>query len=840
MKRLFTMLIVLSMAFTMAWAQNDLNLTFEDDSDLVNWSHHDEGNVYTVEAWDATAGVDGTGGLVFTDAGYTFLVKRPVVATTGTIYTVSIDIKNPQWATGNLLNLSVQGLSSIEPSIDVAGDSNDFVTYTLSGIADAGTAGYIRLHTLGSTAAPTVTIDNVVFDDDAPAPPPAVFFSEYIEGSGDNKAFEIYNGSGAEIDMADFIVLGNYNGNPWSDTLRFPAGTTLADADVFVVAHLDADSIITSVADSLVMNPYSGGTSYMTVFNGNDVRALAYISGADTTVIDIIGVYDLVDPGSGWAVAGIDNGTKDHTIIRKADVMVGNVDFTASAGTDADNSEWLVFDQNFLDGIGSHPYVVLSAVTMSVDLNFQMTLGNFDPDSDFVDVAGTLNGWGGGDVLTDADADGIYEGTFDVAPGTMEYKYRINGNWDTSESLDANRTYTVVEGANTIPTVWYSNQEPVASTNVEVLVQVDMTVQLLNGNFDPDNGDLIVIRGGHDNFGNWGGAVEMILDLEQTNIYTHLSSFDNVPVGSGYEYKLVILTGGDVDAAIWESSPNRSFTATGTEEDSDENGYGEIFTDAVYFADVTTDDIITQDVTITWTVDITSAYRALAAGDTLIDTQTGADDITAWDQINGICINGVLSQWWDWGNDLTCVGEWAMTQSDTEGYEYTFSYLFTAGQAKAQQYKYGINSLDNEAGFGENRDFEVDDTNPTYVMEADCFGSHNTDEAMPFPQDCGPVSIASLPGIPTAYTLSQNYPNPFNPTTSINFALPEANTVALTIYNALGQEVRTLKTDYLSAGNYSVTWDGLDNSGNMITSGVYIYTMTAGNHNFSKKMLMLK
>jgi hypothetical protein len=200
----------------------------------------------------------------------------------------------------------------------------------------------------------------------------------------------------------------------------------------------------------------------------------------------------------------------------------------------------------------------------------------------------------------------------------------------------------------------------------------------------------------------------------------------------------------------------------------------------------------------------------------------------------------VLSQWWDWGNDLTCVGEWAMTQSDTEGYEYTFSYLYTAGQAKAQQYKYGINSLDNEAGFGENRDFVVDDTNPTYVMEADCFGSQNTDETMPFPQDCGPVSIASLPGTPTSYALSQNYPNPFNPTTSINFTLPEASNVALTIYNALGQEVRTLKTDYLSAGNYSVTWDGLDNSGNMITSGVYIYTMTAGNHNFSKKMLMLK
>jgi len=121
-----------------------------------------------------------------------------------------------------------------------------------------------------------------------------------------------------------------------------------------------------------------------------------------------------------------------------------------------------------------------------------------------------------------------------------------------------------------------------------------------------------------------------------------------------------------------------------------------------------------------------------------------------------------------------------------------------------------------------------------------CFGELNEDPALPFPQSCEPLSIASLPGIPTSYALSQNYPNPFNPTTTINIALPEASNVVLTIYNALGQEVRTLKTDYLHAGNYSVTWDGMDNSGNTISSGLYIYTMTAGNHNFSKKMLMLK
>ncbi|NQV30223.1 MAG: lamin tail domain-containing protein [Candidatus Marinimicrobia bacterium] len=657
-----------------------------------------------------------------------------------------------------------------------------------------------------------------------------LFFSEYIEGAvGSNKAVEIYNGTGADVDLSAYSVQGTNNGTTWGDNGERDVALSgiLLAGDVYVIAADEADAAILAVADLALA--YESPVHH----NGDDGIALL----KNGSIIDMIGV-DGVDPGAGWAVAGVADATKDHTLIRKASVTGGN-HWNNSAGTNAEDSEWIVMDAEFFGSLGSHPYVAGNPVTFSVDMSFQTTLGNFIPGTDAVDVAGTLNEWGGGDMLTDDDSDGIYVGTFNVPAGDMEYKFRINSNWDTSEGID-NRMYTVVAGANVLPTVWYGNQEPSPPTDVEVFIQVDMTVQLLNGNYDPGAGDLIVIRGGHDNFGNWGGATLMTLDPEQTNIYTHLSSFDNVPTGSGFEYKFVILTGGDVDAAIWEGSPNRSFTATGLEEDTDANGYGEIMQPVAYFADVTPDDIITQDVTVTFNIDITSAYRALANGDTLIDTQTGSDGIANWSEVNGIAINGVLSQWWDWGNDITCVGEWAMTQTDADGFLYTFDYLYTAGQAKAQQCKYGINSLDNEAGFAQNRDFMIDDANPTYVLATHCFGEQNTDEALPLPQVCGPVSIASLPGIPTSYALSQNYPNPFNPTTTINIALPEANNVVLTIYNALGQEVRTLKTDYLNAGNYSVTWDGLDNAGNSISSGLYIYTMTAGNQNFSKKMLMLK
>jgi predicted extracellular nuclease len=132
----------------------------------------------------------------------------------------------------------------------------------------------------------------------------SLFFSEFIEGGGNNKAFEIYNPTAEAVDLGNYIVLGNYNGNPFNDTLRFPMGTMLESMDVYVVAHADADAAITDVADSLVQNPYGGGSSFIAVFNGDDARALVHIQGTDSTIVDMFGTTE-EDPGSGWDVAGV-------------------------------------------------------------------------------------------------------------------------------------------------------------------------------------------------------------------------------------------------------------------------------------------------------------------------------------------------------------------------------------------------------------------------------------------------------------------------------------------------------------------------------------------------------
>ncbi|MDP6169726.1 MAG: c-type cytochrome domain-containing protein [Candidatus Marinimicrobia bacterium] len=191
-----------------------------------------------------------------------------------------------------------------------------------------------------------------------------LFFSEYAEGSSNNKYFEIYNGTGETVSLDDFVILGNYNGNPWSETFTFDTGATIDVGDVYVIASSDADATITDLADEThaYADPW-----YITAFNGNDVRALAQIDGTDTTIIDMIGTLEGGDPGAGWDVAGVTDATANHTLLRQSNVMEGNGgDWNASAGTSADNSEWIVLDQDTWDYLGSHPHELTDDISIQI------------------------------------------------------------------------------------------------------------------------------------------------------------------------------------------------------------------------------------------------------------------------------------------------------------------------------------------------------------------------------------------------------------------------------------------------------------------------------------------
>ena len=92
---------------------------------------------------------------------------------------------------------------------------------------------------------------------------------------------------------------------------------------------------------------------------------------------------------------------------------------------------------------------------------------------------------------------------------------------------------------------------------------------------------------------------------------------------------------------------------------------------------------------------------------------------------------------------------------------------------------------------------------------------------------------------PISFKLNQNYPNPFNPGTVISYQLPEAVPVRLEIYNSLGQRVRTLVDDLQEAGPHGLVWDGRDDSGRGLASGVYLYRLVAGSFTESRKMVLV-
>ena len=171
-----------------------------------------------------------------------------------------------------------------------------------------------------------------------------LFISEYIEGSGNNKAMEIYNPTNASIDLSNYRLVRANNG---ADSIQYiqPLSGTLGAGNVYVVANPQADPLIIAVADL--------DTGAITFYNGDDYMALEKDVASVWTPIDVIGVLG-VDPGTAWTVAGIANATAEHTLVRKPSILMGTTDWVVSAGTDSLDSEWLVYPQNTLTYLGNH------------------------------------------------------------------------------------------------------------------------------------------------------------------------------------------------------------------------------------------------------------------------------------------------------------------------------------------------------------------------------------------------------------------------------------------------------------------------------------------------------
>jgi hypothetical protein len=122
-------------------------------------------------------------------------------------------------------------------------------------------------------------------------------------------------------------------------------------------------------------------------------------------------------------------------------------------------------------------------------------------------------------------------------------------------------------------------------------------------------------------------------------------------------------------------------------------------------------------------------------------------------------------------------------------------------------------------------------SNDAFVFMVDDFRIDSTEDGV----DNDDPQVA-----PLMSTLEQNYPNPFNPETSISYTLKNAGKVSLEIYNLKGQRVKTLVNKQENAGQHAVVWNGQDDKGNAVSSGVYFYKLKSGNYTSTRKMILLK
>ena len=221
----------------------------------------------------------------------------------------------------------------------------------------------------------------------------------------------------------------------------------------------------------------------------------------------------------------------------------------------------------------------------------------------------------------------------------------------------------------------------------------------------------------------------------------------------------------------------------------------------------------------------------------------------------GLYINGPLSNnaegtWASWGGTLAADTNRVMYDDGTHGDAvagdtiYTLIYHLSpdSGHTVGQEFKFGIGGSDNESGYGLNHIENIDDTNPTFTLHTQ-WGSINPNFYNAWNYDTQSPVLTAIDDdnvVIRNYKLNQNYPNPFNPTTQISFEMPERSIVRLEVYNILGQKVRTLVSNELNAGLHTCEWNGLNDAGQRLSAGVYVYQLKAGDFTQTKKMLLLK
>ncbi len=321
-----------------------------DNSDASNWFAGAVSTGITISGFELKCSPGGDDGIACS--------TDPIISFDGT----SISVNE---AVGTVtVNLTLTNPSAMPTSVDVAvnassnvtaGDytytnpttitfpanstTNQSVTITINDDSNAESTELLMLalqnFTNNAVPGPNSMYEVSIADNDEAVIPGCseLYFSEYIEGTSSNKAFEIYNPTSQAIDLSSYTVYLYKNGETLADDTLMLTGTLNAN-DVYIVASPSADSAnIRALSDTLHSTTYYNGDDALALFNG-------------TTVVDVIGLIG-EDPGSSWSV---DTGaTKEYTLVRKASVVSGTNLWTGIGDT-----QWIAYSQNDFSHLGTH------------------------------------------------------------------------------------------------------------------------------------------------------------------------------------------------------------------------------------------------------------------------------------------------------------------------------------------------------------------------------------------------------------------------------------------------------------------------------------------------------
>jgi endonuclease I len=345
---------------------------------------------------------------------------------------------------------------------------------------------------------------NLIWGEDSVQPTndtSALIISEYIEGSANNKAIELYNSGNDTLNLSEYKLLKISNGGFWSEEI-FDLTGFLAPHQTYIIGHYNANNYISDLCDLQINLNH----------NGNDALAISH----NGIRIDQIG-QDGEAPTDGWAIAGIPTATKDHTLIRKTTINSGNIDWEISAGTQSTNSEWIVLELDDFSNLGTHETNIdFVEQTLQLPIGWFLLGINVNPiHSEIPDILASINS----DLIIVKD----YLGNVYLP----ELEFNNIGNFDIEQGyqikLTTQQTLTItgytLPTTSTIPSGWFIfTPHTTNSQDLEVIFE-DHTTEIVivkdyignvylpewgfNGIGNIENGNAYQIKSNADFSINW-------------------------------------------------------------------------------------------------------------------------------------------------------------------------------------------------------------------------------------------------------------------------------------------------------------------------------------------------